>query len=139
MAELEVLLMRLAFRVKADHAVGEQFEASLASGVMASNRNELSHRPARNAKRHTSAIEKAKNASAGNNKIKELKAELAHTHGGGEAKAATSRPKQSKTTTTNEMELDGVEMVSLEVRIEPGIQPDALEPENDVDSQGISI
>jgi hypothetical protein len=32
---------------------------------------------ARNAKRHTSAIEKAKNVSAGNNKIKELKAELA--------------------------------------------------------------
>jgi hypothetical protein len=30
------------------------------------------------------------------------------------AKAATSRLKQSKTTTTDEMELDGVEMVSLE-------------------------
>jgi hypothetical protein len=30
------------------------------------------------------------------------------------AKAATSRPKQSKKTTTDEMELDGVEMVSLE-------------------------
>ncbi|KAJ7818593.1 hypothetical protein B0H14DRAFT_2601169 [Mycena olivaceomarginata] len=158
---------------KADHAVGEQFEASLASGVMASNRNELSHRTARNAKRHTSAIEKAKNTSAGNNKIKELKAELAilmaeaKTSSSGvcsckpeeqvkitrypslslfpiaysplfvTAKATTSRPKQSKTTTTDEMELDGVEMVSLEVRIEPGIQPDALEPENDVDSDKV--
>ncbi|KAJ7724168.1 hypothetical protein B0H14DRAFT_3621728 [Mycena olivaceomarginata] len=140
---------------KADHAVGEQFEASLASGVMASNRNELSHRTARNAKRHTSAIEKAKNASAGNNKIKELKAELAilmaeaKTSSSGVvrvnqkskskslAKATTSRPKQSKTTTTDEMELDGVEMVSLEVRIEPGIQPDTLEPENDVDSDKV--
>jgi hypothetical protein len=30
------------------------------------------------------------------------------------AKAATSRPKQSKTTTTDEMELDGVELVLLE-------------------------
>ncbi|KAJ7686422.1 hypothetical protein B0H14DRAFT_3674386, partial [Mycena olivaceomarginata] len=99
---------------------GEQFEAFLASGVMASNRNELSHRTAHNAKRHTSAIEKAKNMSAGNNKIKELKAELAILMA--EAK----------------MELDGVEMVSLEVRIEPGIQPDALEPENDVDSDKAS-
>ncbi|KAJ7303125.1 hypothetical protein DFH08DRAFT_945370 [Mycena albidolilacea] len=131
---------------KADHAVGEQFEASLASGVIASNRNELSHRTAHNAKCHTSAIEKTKNASAGNNKIKELKAELiilmaeAKTSSSGvvrvnqKTKATTSRPKQSKTTTTDEMELDGVEMVSLEVRIEPGIQPDALEPESDVDS-----
>jgi hypothetical protein len=62
---------------KADHAVGEQFEASLSSGIMTNNRNELSHRTTRNAKRHTSAIEKAKRATAGNNKIKELKAELA--------------------------------------------------------------
>lgn len=57
--------------------MGLQFEASLANGVMANNRNELSHRTARNAKRHTSAVEKAKRASAGNNKIKELRAELA--------------------------------------------------------------
>lgn len=62
---------------QADQAVGLQFEASLANGVMANNRNELSHRTARNAKRHTSAVEKAKRASAGNNKIKELRAELA--------------------------------------------------------------
>ncbi|KAJ7789342.1 hypothetical protein B0H14DRAFT_3574129 [Mycena olivaceomarginata] len=111
---------------------------------------------ARNAKRHTSAIEKAKNTSAGNNKIKELKAELAilmaeaktsslgvvrvnqKSKSKSLAKAATSRPKQSKTTTTDEMELDGVESVSLEVWIEPGIQPDALEPENDVDSDKAS-
>ncbi|KAJ7784899.1 hypothetical protein DFH07DRAFT_975231 [Mycena maculata] len=62
---------------QADQAVGLQFEASLANGVMANNRNELSHHTARNAKRHTSAVEKAKRASAGNNKIKELRAELA--------------------------------------------------------------
>ncbi|KAJ7092184.1 hypothetical protein C8R44DRAFT_750298 [Mycena epipterygia] len=62
---------------QADQAVGLQFEASLANGVMANNRNELSHRTARNAKRHTSAVEKAKRTSAGNNKIKELRAELA--------------------------------------------------------------
>ncbi|KAJ6613050.1 hypothetical protein B0H10DRAFT_2050153 [Mycena sp. CBHHK59/15] len=43
---------------------------------MANNRNELSHRTTRNAKRHTSTMEKAKRANAGNNKIKELKAEL---------------------------------------------------------------
>ncbi|KAJ6597858.1 hypothetical protein B0H10DRAFT_1959723 [Mycena sp. CBHHK59/15] len=58
---------------KADHAVGDQFEVSLSSGVMASNRNELSHRTARNAKRHTSAIKKAKQVATGNKKIKELK------------------------------------------------------------------
>ncbi|KAJ7876532.1 hypothetical protein B0H14DRAFT_2568242 [Mycena olivaceomarginata] len=130
-------------RSKADHAVGEQFEASLASGVMASNRNELGHQTARNAKRHTSAIKKAKNTSAGNSKQR-AQGRACHIHGGGEgelifpSKAATSRPKQSKTTTTDEMELDGVEMVSLEVQIEPGIQPDALEPENDVDSETAS-
>ncbi|KAJ6607632.1 hypothetical protein B0H10DRAFT_2305409 [Mycena sp. CBHHK59/15] len=59
---------------KADHAVGEQFEASLASGIMANNR--LSHCTARNAKCHTSAVEKAKRSNAGNHKVKELKAEL---------------------------------------------------------------
>jgi hypothetical protein len=68
---------------KADHAVGEQFEASLASGVMASNRNELGHRTARNAKRHTSAIKKAKNASAGNSKQR-AQGRACHIHGGGE-------------------------------------------------------
>ncbi|KAJ7899190.1 hypothetical protein B0H14DRAFT_3424023 [Mycena olivaceomarginata] len=126
---------------KADHAVSEQFEASLASGVMASNRNELSHRTARNAKCHTSAIEKAKNASSGNNKIKELKAELAmlmaeaKTSSSGVvrvtqkskakslAKAVKSRPKRSKTTTTDDMDLDGIEMASLpEVQVETAIQ-----------------
>ncbi|KAJ7075469.1 hypothetical protein B0H15DRAFT_806193 [Mycena belliarum] len=61
----------------ADQAVGRQFEQSLASGVMTNNRNELSHRTSRNAKRHTSAVEKAKLASASNSKIKELRAELA--------------------------------------------------------------
>ncbi|KAJ7806355.1 hypothetical protein B0H14DRAFT_2610518 [Mycena olivaceomarginata] len=81
---------------KADNAVGEQFEASLASGVMAMS------------------YQKAKNASAGNNKIKELKAEL----------AIIMAEAKSKTTTTDEMVLDGVEIVSLEVQIEPGIQPD---------------
>jgi hypothetical protein len=44
--------------------------------VASSNHNELSYRTARNVKHHTSALEKAKNTSAGN-KIRELKAELA--------------------------------------------------------------
>ncbi|KAJ7817912.1 hypothetical protein B0H14DRAFT_2601636 [Mycena olivaceomarginata] len=43
---------------------------------MASNCNELSHRTQCNIKRHISAIEKAKHVAVGNNKIKELKAEL---------------------------------------------------------------
>ncbi|KAJ7300546.1 hypothetical protein DFH08DRAFT_828361 [Mycena albidolilacea] len=43
------------------------------------------------------------------------------------AKVATGRPNQSKQMTADEMELDGVEMISLEVPAEPDIQPDALE------------
>ncbi|KAJ7800888.1 hypothetical protein B0H14DRAFT_3490183 [Mycena olivaceomarginata] len=123
---------------KADHAVGEQFEASPATGVMASNHTELSHRTARKAKHHTSAIEKAKNVSAGNNKNKELKAELAILMAEAKLKPQRAGPSSQKQRTTDEMELDGVEMVSLEVRIEPGIQPDAPEPENDVDSDKAS-
>ncbi|KAF7342442.1 hypothetical protein MVEN_01833400 [Mycena venus] len=61
----------------ADHAVGQEFEASLASGVLANFRNELSHRTDRNVKRHTSAVEKTKRARAGNNKIQELRSQLA--------------------------------------------------------------
>ncbi|KAJ7883173.1 hypothetical protein B0H14DRAFT_2702312 [Mycena olivaceomarginata] len=131
---------------KADHAVSEHFEASLASGVMASNRNELSHRTARNAKRHTSAIEKAKNASSGNNKIKELKAELAMLMAEAKVshsfipKAVKSRPKRSKTTTTDDMDLDGIEMASLpEVQVETAIQADPLEPENSQVSNEVSM
>ncbi|KAJ6622393.1 hypothetical protein B0H10DRAFT_903650 [Mycena sp. CBHHK59/15] len=123
---------------------------------MASNRNELSHRTARNAKRHTSAIKKAKQVATGNKKIKELKAELAilmaeaKTSSSGVvrvtqkskskslAKVATGRPKQSKKMTADEMELDGVEMISLEVPVELHIQPDALEQGNDVDSSEAS-
>ncbi|KAJ7351542.1 hypothetical protein DFH08DRAFT_806262 [Mycena albidolilacea] len=94
---------------KADNAVGEQFEASLASGVMASN----------------PSYQKAKNASAGNNKIKELKAELAIIMA--EAKTSSSgvvrvnQKSKSKSLgthpclwTMDEMVLDGVEIVSLE-------------------------
>ncbi|KAJ7896229.1 hypothetical protein B0H13DRAFT_2523182, partial [Mycena leptocephala] len=61
----------------ADHAVGQEFEASLASGVLANFRNELSHRTDRNVKRHTSAVEKTKRARAGNTKIQELRSQLA--------------------------------------------------------------
>ncbi|KAJ7796636.1 hypothetical protein B0H14DRAFT_3494533 [Mycena olivaceomarginata] len=56
------------------------------------------------------------------------------------AKVATGRPNQSKQMTADEMELDGVEMISLEA--EPDIQPDALEQgsENlDVDGEAISM
>ncbi|KAJ7714726.1 hypothetical protein B0H16DRAFT_1701948 [Mycena metata] len=120
---------------KADHAVGLQFEASLASGIMASNRNELSHRTARNAKRHTSTVEKAKLASAGNNKIKELRAELAilvaalKTNSSGVvrvtqkskaksiAPAATRTTAPKKTKAPAEGELDGIQMASPEDEI----------------------
>jgi hypothetical protein len=57
--------------------VGEQFKASLESGVMNNSRNELSHRTARNTKRHTSAIQKAQQGHAGQKKIAELRAQLA--------------------------------------------------------------
>jgi hypothetical protein len=46
--------------------VGQEFEASLASGVLANFRNELSHRTDRSVKRHTSAVEKTKRAQTGN-------------------------------------------------------------------------
>ncbi|KAJ7899170.1 hypothetical protein B0H14DRAFT_3424001 [Mycena olivaceomarginata] len=52
------------------------------------------------------------------------------------AKVATGRPKQLKQMTADEMELDGVEMISLEV--EPDIQPDALEQGNDLDGSEAS-
>ncbi|KAF8123517.1 hypothetical protein K438DRAFT_2034716 [Mycena galopus ATCC 62051] len=60
----------------ADRAVGQEFEASLASGVLANFRNELSHRTDRNVKRHTSAVEKTKRAQTGNAKIQELRSQL---------------------------------------------------------------
>ncbi|KAJ6613866.1 hypothetical protein B0H10DRAFT_2046962 [Mycena sp. CBHHK59/15] len=137
---------------KADHAVGEQFEASLASGIMANNRNELSHRTARNAKRHTSAVEKAKRSNVGNHKVKELKAELAilmaemKTSSSGVvhvaqkskakslAKDATARNKAPKKRSIDERELDGIQMSSPDVRVETGVQSDALEQENDGDA-----
>ncbi|KAJ7925403.1 hypothetical protein B0H13DRAFT_2314617 [Mycena leptocephala] len=120
---------------KADHAVGEQFEASLVSGVMASNQRVL-----------------------GNNKIKELKAELAMLMAEAKtsssdvvrvtqkskakslAKAVKSRPKRSKTTTMDDMDLDGIEMASLpEVQVETAIQADPLEPENSLVSNEVSM
>ncbi|KAJ6484632.1 hypothetical protein C8R45DRAFT_931082 [Mycena sanguinolenta] len=52
----------------ADHAVGKEFEASLASGVLANFRNDLSHRTDRSVKRHTSAVEKTKRTQAGTQK-----------------------------------------------------------------------
>ncbi|KAJ7826021.1 hypothetical protein B0H13DRAFT_2374641 [Mycena leptocephala] len=61
----------------ADHAVGKEFDASLASGVLANFRNDLSHRRDRSVKRHTSAVEKTRRTQAGNAKIKELKSQLA--------------------------------------------------------------
>ncbi|KAJ6617263.1 hypothetical protein B0H10DRAFT_1948500 [Mycena sp. CBHHK59/15] len=115
---------------KADHAVGEQFEASLASGIMTSNRNELSHCTTCNAKRHTSAIEKAKRAGT--------QGRARHTRGRDEAKDATARPRAPKKIAADEMELDGIQMTSPEVQVEPDVQPDALEQENDVDVSGAS-
>ncbi|KAJ7835339.1 hypothetical protein B0H14DRAFT_2590331 [Mycena olivaceomarginata] len=44
-----------------------------------------------------------------------------------ELKSPRAGPNQSKQMTADEMELDGVEMISLEVPAEPDIQPDALE------------
>ncbi|KAJ7794961.1 hypothetical protein B0H14DRAFT_2621425 [Mycena olivaceomarginata] len=99
---------------------------------MASIRNELSHRTARDAKRHTSAIKKAKNASAGNNKQR-AQGRACHIHGGGEAKAGPSSQKQRLRTRWSWMALKWFCW-----KIEPGIQPDALEPENDVDSDKVS-
>jgi hypothetical protein len=57
--------------------VGQEFEASLASGVLANFRNELSHRTDRSVKRHTSAEEKTTRAQTGNAKIQELRSQLA--------------------------------------------------------------
>ncbi|KAJ6629709.1 hypothetical protein B0H10DRAFT_1986368 [Mycena sp. CBHHK59/15] len=144
---------------KADHAVGEQFEASLASGIMANNHNELSHRTARNAKRHTSAVEKAKRSNAGNHKVKELKAELAILmaemkkskakslgitplssipYRGSRAfiaaKDAAARNKALKKRSIDQRELDGIQMSSPDVQVETGIQSDVFEQENDVDA-----
>ncbi|KAJ7076596.1 hypothetical protein B0H15DRAFT_805590 [Mycena belliarum] len=104
----------------ADQAVGRQFEQSLASGVMTNNRNELSHRTSRNAKRHTSAVEKAKLASASNSKIKELRAELAILVA--ESKKSKSKSIAQAATRTNPLkrkipaagELDGILMSSPE-------------------------
>ncbi|KAJ7325901.1 hypothetical protein DFH08DRAFT_941178 [Mycena albidolilacea] len=56
------------------------------------------------------------------------------------SKAVKSRPKQSKTTTTDDMDLDGIEMASLsEVQVETAIQADPLEPENSLVSNEVSI
>ncbi|KAJ7323589.1 hypothetical protein DFH08DRAFT_817626 [Mycena albidolilacea] len=51
---------------------------------------------------------------------------------------ATGRPKQSKKMTADEMELDGVGMISLEVPVEPDIKPDVLNQGNDVDASEAS-
>ncbi|KAJ7208667.1 hypothetical protein GGX14DRAFT_395817 [Mycena pura] len=110
-------------------------------------------------KRHTSAIEKAKRATAGNNKIKELKAELAilvadiktsssgvvrvtqkskaKSLGIATPKDATARPiRAPKKMAADEMDLDGIQMTSLEVQVEHDVKPDALEQENDIDVGG---
>ncbi|KAJ7845801.1 hypothetical protein B0H14DRAFT_2584450 [Mycena olivaceomarginata] len=56
------------------------------------------------------------------------------------SKAVKSRPKQSKTTTTDDMDLDGIEMASLpEVQVETAIQADPLEPENSLVSNEVSM
>ncbi|KAJ7863674.1 hypothetical protein B0H13DRAFT_1638115, partial [Mycena leptocephala] len=60
----------------ADHAVGQEFEASFASGVIANFRNELSHRTDHSVKCHTSAVEKTQRAQTGNAKIQELRSQL---------------------------------------------------------------
>ncbi|KAF7349123.1 hypothetical protein MVEN_01434500 [Mycena venus] len=121
---------------KADRAVGEQFKASLESGVMTNSRNELSHRTARNTKRHTSAIQKAQQAHAGQKKIAELRAQLAiavaeaktsssgvvHVTQRSKTKSlvasahvkgsAPTRPKRPEKTATVQDELKGIEMMT---------------------------
>ncbi|KAJ7936444.1 hypothetical protein B0H13DRAFT_1853507 [Mycena leptocephala] len=67
-------IVRLA--AAADHAVGQEFEASFASGVIANFRNELSHRTDHSVKCHTSAVEKTRRAQTGNAKIQELRSQL---------------------------------------------------------------
>ncbi|KAJ7229604.1 hypothetical protein C8J57DRAFT_1534356 [Mycena rebaudengoi] len=143
---------------KADHAVGEQFEASLKSGVMASNRNELSHRTDRNAKRQTSILEKACRTHTTNQKIKDMKAELAalvaeaktnlsgvvrvtqkskaHSLGAcrkGKAfgRSTTAGPlKQGKKKTGDEIELDG-----LDIDV-PEVFPDHLHDDDEMAKPG---
>ncbi|KAJ6567874.1 hypothetical protein B0H10DRAFT_1965131 [Mycena sp. CBHHK59/15] len=88
---------------KADRAVGEQFKVSLESGVMTNSRNEFSHRTARNTKRHTSAIQKAQQAHAGQKKIAELRAQLA---------IAVAEAKRHEKTAVVQDELEGIEMMT---------------------------
>ncbi|KAJ6598746.1 hypothetical protein B0H10DRAFT_2323670 [Mycena sp. CBHHK59/15] len=121
---------------KADRAVGEQFKASLESGVMTNSRNELSHRTARNTKRHTSAIQKAQQAHTGQKKIAELRAQLAiavaeaKTSSSGVVRvtqrsktkslvasahikgSASTRPKRPEKTAVIQDELEGIEMMT---------------------------
>ncbi|KAJ7807920.1 hypothetical protein B0H14DRAFT_2609297 [Mycena olivaceomarginata] len=53
-------------------------------------------------------------------------------------KITTGRPKQSKMMTVDEMELDGIEMISLEIPVEPDVQPDAVEQGYDADQSEAS-
>ncbi|KAJ6596508.1 hypothetical protein B0H10DRAFT_2441891 [Mycena sp. CBHHK59/15] len=142
---------------KADRAVGEQFKASLESGVMTNSRNELSHRTARNTKRHTSAIQKAQQAHTGQKKIAELRAQLAiavaeaKTSSSGVVRvtqrsktkslvasahikgSASTRPKRPEKTAVIQDELEGIEMMtapevgSLDGEGNPNL-PDLAEP-----------
>ncbi|KAJ6561340.1 hypothetical protein B0H10DRAFT_2445675 [Mycena sp. CBHHK59/15] len=142
---------------KADRAVGEQFKASLESGVMTNSRNELSHRTARNTKRHTSAIQKAQQAHTGQKKIAELRAQLAiavaeaKTSSSGVVRvtqrsktkslvasahikgSASTRPKRPEKSAVIQDELEGIEMMtapevgSLDGEGNPNL-PDLAEP-----------
>ncbi|KAJ7897887.1 hypothetical protein B0H14DRAFT_2557403 [Mycena olivaceomarginata] len=129
---------------KADRAVGEQLKASLESGVMTNSRNELSHRTARNTKRHTSAIQKAQQAHAGQKKIAELRAQLAiavaeaKTSSSGVVRvtqrsktkslvasvhvkgSASTRPKRHEKTAVAQDELEGIEMMTAPEVFMPG-------------------
>lgn len=62
---------------KADHLVGQQFEAHLKHGILASNRTELSHRTDRTMTRTSTIITKAQRASSATEKVRILKEQLA--------------------------------------------------------------
>ncbi|KAJ6563071.1 hypothetical protein DFH09DRAFT_1315699 [Mycena vulgaris] len=108
---------------------------------------------ARSTKRHTSAIEQAKQVASRNKKIKDLKAELAllmaeaKTSSSGVVLFLVSVPaityslslvgaSKKEKITAEEMELDGT--TPLEVPVELDVQPDALEQQKDLDASEAS-
>ncbi|KAJ7236505.1 hypothetical protein C8J57DRAFT_1247750 [Mycena rebaudengoi] len=84
--------------------------------------------------RYSSGAVFPKRATAGDNKIKELKAGLAILVAETKlTKDATARPRAPKKIAADEMELDGIQMTLPGVQVEPDVQAYALEQENDGD------